>query len=768
MDGVKSKVFGNLVWRLGERYLAQIVQFVVSIVLARILLPEIYGTVALVLVFINFLQVFIDSGFGTALVQKKDADDLDFSTVFYFNIVICAVLYLIIFLFAPLIAKFYKNNDLTLIIRILSISLIFSSLKNVQQAYVSRKLQFRKFFFATLFGTIISAVVGIYMAYKGFGVWAIVTQNLTNIAFDTTLLWILVRWRPKLQFSFARLKTLFKFGWKLLVSSLISTVYTDLRQLIIGKKYSEADIAYYNKGNQFPNIIVTNINSSIDSVLFPVLAAEQDDKVRVKQMARKAIKTSVYLMAPLMIGLAVTAPSLVRLILTEKWLPCVPLMQIFCFCYLFYPIHTANLNAINAVGRSDLYLKLEIIKKIMGFALLFSSMWISVKAMAYSLLISDVLSQVINSYPNKKLLNYSYFSQLKDILPSVLLAGAMGLFVWGLSFIPINYIALLFIQIAAGAIFYIGFSAIFKIDIFLFLCGTLKGLFKRNSGNNKTADQTTIQAENQTENKLVQTSEAQNLENQIENKENHSEKIESKEENIMKVGIMQPYFFPYIGYFQLMNAVDKYVIFDDVNFIKGGWINRNRILINGEPFYFNVPTIGASSNKLINEVKVNTDKALASRNLRVISSAYSKAPHFNEVYPLIEDIVRFKEENIAKYIAHSFEVIAKYLDIKTEFIISSDLKKDNSLKCQDKVIAICKELGATEYYNAIGGQELYSFDDFRAEGIELAFVKTGDVKYKQFKNEFQPNLSIIDVMMFNSKEEIQKMLKNFTLIKGEK
>ena len=454
-NNLKNKVMGNMVWRLAERYGAQIVQFIVSIVLARILLPEIYGTIALITVFITILQVFIDSGFGNALIQKKDADDLDFSTVFYFNIILCGILYIAIFFLAPVIANFYENVNLTPVIRVLSLSLVFSSLKNVQQAYVSRNMQFKKFFFATLFGTIISAVVGILMAYRGFGVWAIVAQNLTNLALDTLILWIIVKWRPKLMFSFERLKQLFSFGWKLLVSALLEGIYSNSRQLVIGKKYSSEDLAYYNKGNQFPNLIVTNINSSIDSVLLPTMSREQDDKLRVKQMTRKAIQMSSYIIAPMMIGLAVVSESVVRLILTDKWLFAVPFMQIFCLDYMFYPIHTSNLNAMKAIGRSDLFLKLEIVKKIVGISILLGTMWFGATAIALGLLIGSLISTFINAFPNRKLLNYGYFEQMKDMIPNILTAGFMGLVVWCLGFIPINYIALLFIQIIIGIIIYI-------------------------------------------------------------------------------------------------------------------------------------------------------------------------------------------------------------------------------------------------------------------------------------------------------------------------
>lgn len=232
----------------------------------------------------------------------------------------------------------------------------------------------------------------------------------------------------------------------------------------------------------------------------------------------------------------------------------------------------------------------------------------------------------------------------------------------------------------------------------------------------------------------------------------------------MKVGIMQPYFVPYIGYWQLMNAVDRYVIYDDVNYIKGGWINRNRILVNGKLTYFNIPMLGASPNKLINEVCVNTNDALISKNLRTIEAAYKKAPYFSTVYPMIEKILLSNKECISEFIADSFRIINAYLGIETELILSSTLKKDCSLKSQDKVLAICQELGATEYYNAIGGQELYSFSDFAERGIKLSFLKTDTIVYKQFGEKFEPNLSIIDVMMFNSVEQIKKMLGEYSLV----
>ncbi len=471
---IKVKTLSNLLWRFAERCGAQGVSFIVSIVLARLLAPEAYGTVALVTVFTTILQVFVDSGLGAALIQKKNADDLDFSTVFYFNFVVCIFLYLGMFFAAPYIAQFYKRPELIPLVRVISLTLVISGVKNIQQAYVSRNMLFKRFFYATIGGTFFSAVLGIAMAYFGFGVWSLVVQQLSNATIDTLILWITVKWRPKWVFSLERLQGLFSFGWKMLVSGLLDTVYNNLRQLIIGKMYTPSDLAFYNKGNQIPNLIVTNINTSIDSVLLPVMSGVQDDKERVKAMTRRAIKTSTYVMAPLMMGLAFVAPILIKLLLTEKWLPCVPFLRIFCIAYMFYPIHTANLNAIKAMGRSDLFLRLEITKKTIGMILLLSTMWFGVMAMAYSLLVSSLCSQIINSWPNRKLLHYGYLEQLKDILPGILVAVLMGVSVNFLQYLPIHQIAILALQIILGAIIYIGSSAILKLESFQYLRKILK------------------------------------------------------------------------------------------------------------------------------------------------------------------------------------------------------------------------------------------------------------------------------------------------------
>ncbi len=478
--GKSSSIISNFIWRFLERCGAQIVSLVISIILARLIAPEVYGSIALVTVFITLLQVFVDSGLGVSLIQKKDADDVDFSTVFYFNLAMCIFIYAVVFICAPFVASFYNDASLTPVIRVLSLTLIASGIRSVQQAYVSKNMLFKRFFFSTIGGTLFSAVVGVIMAYKGFGIWALVMQHLLNSVVNTLILWATVSWRPKLCFSFKRLKGLFSFGWKILVSSLIDTVYRDIRQLIIGKFYSSSDLAFYNKGNQFPQLIVNNVNISIDSVLLPTMSKVQDERSLVKEITRRSIKTSTYIIAPLMIGLACLSSTVIELLLTKIWLPAVPYLMVFCITYLFYPIHTANLNAIKALGKSDYYLKLEILKKVLGCLVLLITVWYGPFVMCASGIFTSFLSQVINSWPNKKLLGYSLAEQYKDIAPALIISLIMGVLVWTLgAILSLPLILELIIQVVLGAVIYISLSVLFKLDAFYFVFNTLKGFIKK-------------------------------------------------------------------------------------------------------------------------------------------------------------------------------------------------------------------------------------------------------------------------------------------------
>ena len=475
---LKKKTVSGLLWRFAERCGAQLVAFVVSIVLARLLSPDDYGLIAMITVFITISQVFVDSGMANALIQKKNADNLDFSSVFYFNVVLCLVIYIILFITAPFIAGFYGKNELTPLLRVLGITIIISGLKNVQQAYVSKKMLFKKFFFATLGGTLIAATAGIALAYMGAGAWALVVQQILNVTIDTIILWFTVKWRPQRVFSLSRLKGLFSYGWKLLVSALIDTFYNNLRQLLIGKIYSSADLAYYNRGQQFPNFIVSNINASIDSVLLSALSSEQDHIQKVKTMTRRAIKTSSFIMWPMMIGLAVLSKPLIIILLTDKWLAAVPFLQIFCINYGFQPIQTANLNAIKALGRSDLFLKLEITKKAIGIVILIVSMRFSVLAVAVGLLLYTIIVSFINSLPNAKLLGYSYFEQIRDMAPALLLSCIMGMVIFPIKYFISSNLILMTVQIFIGGIIYIGLSSILRLESFTYIIETIKSLTK--------------------------------------------------------------------------------------------------------------------------------------------------------------------------------------------------------------------------------------------------------------------------------------------------
>ena len=475
----KNEIFSNLIWRFAERFGAQIITFVVNLVLARILLPEDYGMVAMINVVIVILQVFVDSGLGNALIQKPGADDLDFSTVFFFNMGMCTLIYALLCMAAPWIAEFYKNPAMTPVIRVVGLTLVVSGVKNVQQAYVSRNLLFKTFFFATLGGTLFSAVVGIFLACQGAGVWALAAQHLTNLCMDTVILWIMVKWRPKLLFSWQRFRALFSFGWKLLASSLLETVYNNLQNLIIGKKYTSADLAYYQRGDQFPSLLVTNINTSIGSVLFPAMAREQDDRESLRAHVRRAISVSSYLLWPLMVGLAVCAEPLVRLLLTDKWLPAVPYMQIACFVYGLMPIHTTNLQAITAMGRSDWYLRLEIIKKTVGLTVLLIAMHFGVLAIAASAIFTGCLGTFLNSWPNRKLLGYSFQEQLRDIAPSLFLSAFMGLIVWQVNRLSLSPLPTLLIQVPLGAAVYLLGSRIFHLESYEYVLSAVKPLLGR-------------------------------------------------------------------------------------------------------------------------------------------------------------------------------------------------------------------------------------------------------------------------------------------------
>jgi len=477
-SSIKPKVISALFWKLMERGGTQGIQFIVQIILARLLLPEDYGKIALIVVFINIANIFVNSGFSTALIQKKDADETDFSSVFYLSSFIAVILYIILFFFAaPIIARFYEDPLLVPVLRVLSVMILLGSYNSIQNSIVSRKLQFKNFFISSMISGALSGSVGIVMAYMNFGVWALVAQQLlSQILFTITMLFI-VKWRPRLLYSSKRVKKLFSYSWKLLVSNIIDTLDHDLSSLIIGKISNSAMLGFFNRGRNFPALIVENINGSIQSVMLPALSSQQDDINKVKNMVRRSITTSSFLIFPMMVGLAVIAKPLVIVILTEKWLDAVPFLQISCLVYAFWPIHTANLQAINALGRSDIFLKLEIIKKTLGLAILLVSVRYGVYAIALGSAFGGIVSLFINIYPNRKLLDYSIKEQMLDILPSMLIASLMGVIVYSISFLNLSVWLTLITQILSGIVIYMGIAYLFRLECLGYLLTTAQELF---------------------------------------------------------------------------------------------------------------------------------------------------------------------------------------------------------------------------------------------------------------------------------------------------
>lgn len=471
-----NKLSGALAWKLLERFGVQGVQFVLQIVLARILDPAHYGVLSLMVIFTTLANVFIQNGFNTALIRGKDVREADYSSVFWVSLGIAGLLYGLIFLLAPVIARFYDMPSIVAPLRVLALMLLPGALNSVQLAKVSREMDFKKVFTGNVAGILIAGIVGIALAYAGAGIWALVAQTFLNVSVACLVMLFTIRWRPKLICDLQRVKILFSFGWKILVSSLIDTLYQDLRSLVIGKKYDDTTLGYYNRGKNFPQFIITAVSNTVQSVMLPAMAEQQDDRTAVKALTRNSIMLSSYILFPLMAGLAGVATPMVRLLLTDKWLPCVPYLQIYCFTLAFNPVHMCNLQAINAMGRSDIFLKLEIIKKAVGIGLLVAAVFCFQSPIAIALTgaITAVISCFINAYPNKKLIGYSYLEQLKDMLPSFLLSLAMLAAVLAVQLLQLGSFVTLVLQVLWGAGIYVALSKLLHLQPFEMLLQAIK------------------------------------------------------------------------------------------------------------------------------------------------------------------------------------------------------------------------------------------------------------------------------------------------------
>jgi len=464
------------IWKYLERSGSQVISFIVSIVLARLLAPDDFGLLALVMVFIALSDVFVQSGLKSALVQKKEANNLDFSTVFWLSLTLAVIVYAILFFSAPLIANFYKNANLTPVVRVLGITLFFGALASVQEAYIQKHFLFKKLFFRSFAVIIPSGVFGISLAYSGFGIWALVWQQLTNSFLMCIFMLFMVPWKPTFEFSIASAKKLFNFGYKLLFSVLLNTAYNNLTNLLIGKFFSPAMLGFYNRGEQFPKLVVNNVNESISAVLFPALANVQDNIKLFRQRMRMCIKCSCFAIFPLMALLASSAKPTVEFVLGEKWLPCVIFLQVYCFIFAIWPLHTTNLTAINSLGRSDIFLKQTIAKLILGvFAIIIA---LYVFGTVFSIIIAKAIiapiGVFINSLPNKYLLGYDFFEQVKDVIPSFILSFICGLAVFPISWLEMHNFVIIVLQVILGLTLYLLLARLFKMESFCYILQKIK------------------------------------------------------------------------------------------------------------------------------------------------------------------------------------------------------------------------------------------------------------------------------------------------------
>lgn len=475
----KRSIVKNISWKLFERGASVIVSFAVTIVLARLLDPEAFGLAAMVTIFVTISTIFITSGLGNALIQKKDTDELDFSSMFWLNIVVSVVLYLILFTAAPLIADFYGYPQLNIMLRVLSLRLLVAAINTIQYAYISKNMMFRYYFFSTLSSKIGSGVIGIIMALMGYGVWALIGQSLSVIIFETWVLWAKVKWRPQKAFSWERARTLYSFAWKIMLMNFVEVLSDQLRNLFIGKKYSSQELAYYEKGALFPNNIITNIASSLSAVMFPVLSNAQDDRVQALSLCRRWLSIFAYCAYPILIGMIIVAQPFITILLTEKWLPSVPFLQLACGIYAVWIIEIPIREAIKSRGYADILLKMQSIKTLFGLVVLIIVMDYGVMAIAISALVSSLFNLIISIYYGAKYIGYSLLLLIKDIAPTLVINLLMGGCIYLVSLIELQVLFSLVLQFTIGVITYIGASVLTKNDSFSYCVQLGQATFRR-------------------------------------------------------------------------------------------------------------------------------------------------------------------------------------------------------------------------------------------------------------------------------------------------
>lgn len=470
----RNSVLGGMFWKFSERLLTQGASFLVSLILARLLSPDDHGLIALVQVFLNLAAVFISCGFSTALIQKKDADDTDFSTIFYCSLICSFVIYGVLFAIAPLVADFYSEPSLTKLLRIFALQVPLSVYNSIQVAYISRHMLFRKTFVSSMINAVLSGAVGIGMAMAGWGVWALVGQSMMNTLTNTVILMVMIPWRPKLLFSWSAAKKLMKFGSGVLGAELSATFFLELRTLVVGQVFSTADLAYYNKGRQIPTLLTSNLSTTIMTVMFPAMANRSDDVLQVKQMTKRSIKVLSYILVPCMFGLSAVMEPMILLLYTEKWAQTIPFGQLLAVGLCVDIVGNLPLQTLKALGHSDVILKLEFWKKPVYVALLLIGVRFDVFTLAVLMVLYDFYSVAINMMQMKKFLPYGLGEQLRDLLPAYALGTVMLVLVYLIPSFD-SLILTLAVKIAAGAAIYLAGSIVFRVESFQYLLNIVKG-----------------------------------------------------------------------------------------------------------------------------------------------------------------------------------------------------------------------------------------------------------------------------------------------------
>lgn len=471
--GFKGNVISGFIWRLIQKTSSQVIGLVISIVLARILSPSDYGVIAMVTVFTNIALVFINIGFSSAIVQKKDLSEKDISTMFYAGLLLSLLLYGILFFASPYIAEMYNEPRLTDILRVESLIVVLGATYSVQQALINRSLEFKKNFIIGICSTIAQGVVGIALALNGFGPWALVFSTLTCYIVSSVMMWLMIKWKPKLIFSADSFKSMFGFSAKMLGSGLLDSVFNNIRSLIIGTQYSAQDLAYYNKGYQYPTLIMSQVDGAITTVLFSSLSKYQSDWENGLKVLRRAMKLSIYVCAPLMAGMFAVADPMIRILLTDKWEGSIIYVQLVCIICMFWPL-SAQRHALNSLGKSGVSLKLNMIGKAVTVICLLLTYRHSVQLMIASSIFASTICLVINSFVYRKHLKYRFKDQISDIVPPVILSVAMGAAAYSVLFLQLNSVVTLVIQVIVGILVYLIGSIVFKFDSFYYLIALVK------------------------------------------------------------------------------------------------------------------------------------------------------------------------------------------------------------------------------------------------------------------------------------------------------